>query len=141
MLRTLQNRIRARNTGKHPVCPRCDWPQSLTAVLRGFPLFKRCEWLIVNCNVGKRALLATPSARGKKEYSQFNFTQTQYFFNRNIQFKSLHISKIHFRRFPKTITCRQTTIFIYRSPWSVDSSLTDVQDLKGAKYINIYTYI
>jgi len=24
---------------------------------RGFPLFKRCEWLVVNCNVGKRAPL------------------------------------------------------------------------------------
>jgi len=22
---------------------------------RGFPLFKRCEWLVVNCNVGKWA--------------------------------------------------------------------------------------
>jgi len=26
-------------------------------VPRGFPLFKRCEWLVVNCNVGKRAPL------------------------------------------------------------------------------------
>jgi len=26
-------------------------------VPRSFPLFKRCEWLVVNCNVGKRALL------------------------------------------------------------------------------------
>jgi len=27
------------------------------SVPRGFPLFKHCEWLVVNCNVGKRAPL------------------------------------------------------------------------------------
>jgi len=32
-------------------------------VPRSFPLFKRCEWLVINCNVGKRACYVTPGSR------------------------------------------------------------------------------
>jgi len=31
--------------------------QPQRSVPRGFPLFKHCEWLIVNCNLGKRTPL------------------------------------------------------------------------------------
>jgi len=34
-----------------------DHSQSQQPVPRGFPLFKCCEWLVVNCNVDKRASL------------------------------------------------------------------------------------
>jgi len=34
-----------------------DHNHSQQSVPRGFPLFKRCEWLMINCNVGKRAPL------------------------------------------------------------------------------------
>jgi len=39
-----------------------DHNHSQQLVLRGFPLFKCCEWLVVKCNVGKQApLIATRS--------------------------------------------------------------------------------
>jgi len=34
-----------------------DHSHSQQPVPRCFPLFKSCEWLVVNCNVGKRAPL------------------------------------------------------------------------------------
>jgi len=34
-----------------------DYNHSQQPVPKGFPVFKRCEWLVVNCNVGKRAPL------------------------------------------------------------------------------------
>jgi len=34
-----------------------DHSHSQQPVPRGFPLFKRCEWLVVNCNVDKQAPL------------------------------------------------------------------------------------
>jgi len=34
-----------------------DHSHSQQSVPRGFLLFKHCEWLVVNCNVGKRASL------------------------------------------------------------------------------------
>jgi len=42
---------------ERPICPCC--PRLTTAIYSGqcFPLFKRCEWLVGNCNVAKRVLL------------------------------------------------------------------------------------
>jgi len=39
-----------------------DHNHSQQPVPKNFPLFKRCEWLVVNCNVSKRApLLFAPT--------------------------------------------------------------------------------
>jgi len=44
-----------------------DHSYSQQPVPRGFSLFKRCEWLVVNCNVGKRTPLPmSHSVRTKK---------------------------------------------------------------------------
>jgi len=52
----VQHRIR--NIGSIPFAyVAIDHSHSQQPVSRGFPLFKRCEWLVVNCNVGKRAPL------------------------------------------------------------------------------------
>jgi len=40
-----------------------DHSHSQQPVPRGFPLFKRCEWLVLNCNVAKRASLVLPTKR------------------------------------------------------------------------------
>jgi len=48
--------------GRHPFTHvAIDHSHSQQPVLRGFPLFKRCEWLVGNCNVAKRV---SPNADG-----------------------------------------------------------------------------
>jgi len=65
-------RLRAKKDIPHLILIRCmchslqlaesipfaiDHRHSQQPVPRGFPLFKRCEWVVIKCNVGKRAPL------------------------------------------------------------------------------------
>jgi len=50
-----------------------DHSHSQRPVPRGFPLFKRCEWLINNCNVAKRVV--TRSNGTFPKYAECKSTQ------------------------------------------------------------------